>query len=209
MEGIEVFLSISNGDGDGNGDGYGYGYGYGNGDGNGDGYGYGNGNGDGNGDGNGNGNGILFINNKKTYKIDGVNTIVDKVLKNNLIKAIIVNKDLSFTTCFVAKVGNYFAHADTVEQAFKEANDKFESNLPIEERIKKFVEYFKKGQLYTIEEFSIAHNKLTGSCQMGRESFIKGLEDRIYTPLEFIDKTQNAYGGEKIKLLIPYYSTPS
>jgi hypothetical protein len=196
--------------GSGKGSGYGNGYGYGSGDGNGygDGYGNGDGNGDGDGNGSGSGSGILTINEGKVYKIDGVNTIIDKLIRNNLVKGRILNSDLTTTPCFVAKVGNYFAHADTVEEAFKEANEKFEDNLPIEDRIKMFVDQFKKDELYSIEEFSKAHNKLTGSCQMGRDSFIKGIESKKYTPQEFIEKTQNSYGGETIKLLIPYYEPP-
>ena len=179
MEGIDLFLSKNLGYGDGNG--------------------YGNGNGDGDGD------GLLTINESKVYKIDGVNTIIDKLIRNNLAKGRILNSDLTTNPCFIAKVGNYFAHSDTVEEAFKEATEKFEDNLPIEDRIKLFVNQFKPGELYSIEEFSKAHNKMTGSCQMGRDSFIKGIESKKYTPKEFIEKTKNSYGGETIKLLMPYY----
>jgi len=40
---------------------------------------------------------------------------------------------------------------------------------------------------------------------MGRDSFIKGVESKKYTPEEFIEKTQGSFGGETIKLLKPHY----
>ena len=48
------------------------------------------------------------------------------------------------------------------------------------------------------------HNKLTGSCEFGRNSFIKnhGINlDDMYSVSEFINITKNDYGSEIIRQL--------
>ena len=117
---IEEFLKIEigsgSGYGDGSGDGYGSGYGDGYGDGSGygsgsgsgygDGSGYGSGYGDGSGsgygDGYGDGSGLKAINNHRVYKIDDIPTIILSIHKN-IARGKIVNRDLTFANCYIAK----------------------------------------------------------------------------------------------------------
>jgi len=214
---IKEFLTIicGNGDGDGSGygdgdgSGYGYGDGSGYGDGDGSGYGDGDGNGNGNGDGSGNGNGsgygsgygILVINKQKIYDIDSTKTIITSI-KGNIAKGFILNNDLSLTKCFIVKIGNYFAHGETLKQALSDANDKYTENEPIENRITLFNNEFNRVDTYPVSLFSKWHKILTGSCEIGRNSFIKNINiNRKYTVDEFIEITENHYGGENIKLL--------
>ena len=96
--------------------GYGYGYGY--------------------------GDGVKEWNGQAVYNIDCVNTLIDSV-HGNYAKGRILNKDFTTDDCFIAKVdGRYFAHGDTLHNAFKDARNKAFQDLSEEERIEKFKETY-------------------------------------------------------------------
>ena len=198
MEKIEVFLSITDGYG------AGYGDGSGSGSGSGSGYGYGDGYGDGSGDGYGDGSGIPDkINNMQIHYVDNVPTIITHVV-GNIAKGFVVNDDLTMTPCYIVKHGNYFAHGATKEKAIEDLNAKIFSNLDVEEKLKKFLDVFELDKKYKGHEFYRWHNLLTGSCEMGREQFIKSNNlslDDDYTVNEFINICKNAYGSGIIKQL--------
>lgn len=235
MEELEKFLQVSDdGDGSGSGSGYGngngrgYGYGYGNGNcssigsGNGFssgsgfsfgnsyrfGYGYGEGFGEGNGDGSGSGYGygddIIEINGERVYQIDDIPTLIDKV-HSNYAKGRILNDDFTFTPTFIAKVGNYFAHGRTLRKARADAQEKYNENRPLSERIAAFrAEFpdFKKS--VDAQKLFDWHHILTGSCLQGRKEFCRnnGIDlNSQYTVNEFIELTENEYGGDIIKML--------
>jgi len=197
------------GNGNGNGDGDGYGYG----DGNGDGYGNGNGDGYGNGNGNGDGDGygIKSFNNQKVYIIDNVQTII-KSIKGNIAKGFILQSDLSLSPCFIAKGENHFAHGESIQEAVKSLQEKLLESLPIEDRIVKFKEQFSDiKKKYKAIDFYNWHFFLTGSCKMGRDSFIKdkgfNIEKDTFTVLEFINLTKNSYQGNIISQLETSYES--
>jgi len=131
------------GDGDGNGTDYGTGYGNSSGDGDGDGSGYGDGDGsgygyeDGEGDGNGYGYDLKSINKQSVYVVDDIETIITSI-KNNIAKGFIVQADLTLKPCYIVRVGDCFAHGETIKQAVKDAEIKALSNIPIEEKVEKF-----------------------------------------------------------------------
>ena len=192
---IIEFLKIEKNDGSGSGYGYGSGsgsgYGYGDGDGSGSGYGY------------GCGYGISKINDYDVYIIDRVQTIISNI-KNNYAKGFILRKDLTLEPCFVIKANNLFAHGKTLREAQVSLNEKLFEGSSTEERIDMFLDNFEKDKTYKGSVFFDWHNKLTGSCLMGRESFVRdnGLSvDDEYTVDEFINLTLNSYGGEIIKEL--------
>ena len=218
------------------GDGYGYGgrYGYGDGDGCGSGYGGGFGFGfrsnligglddgncskDGGGfsigygseDGSGEG-GDVSVMNIKTFKghivdyIDGVPTIITNI-HNNVASGFIIGFDMTLIPCYVAKAGNYFAHGKTLKDAVEDAEAKEMGEMPIEERIEKFIEVF--GSLnseHIGKEFYDWHHILTGSCRMGRDAFCKenGIDlTKKYSVRYFLNITKNSYGGDIIKQII-------
>jgi hypothetical protein len=191
------------GDGDGSGDGYGSGYGYGSGDGYGsdDGYGYGSGYGD--------GYGLKSLNNQKVNSIDEVPTII-KSVKNNIAKGFIVHNDLTLTKCFIAKGENQFSHGETLEDALNSLQEKLLLNKPIEERIEDFKTNFNNlTDEYQAKEFYKWHFLLTGSCDLGRKSFVNDkkidLENDKFSVLKFIDLVQNSYGSDIIRQLKESY----
>ena len=205
---IEQFLSVPGyGSGSGSGDGYGYGYGDGNGSGYGYGYGSGSGSGygDGNGSGFGNGNGVSMLNGERVYQIDDMPTLIDSV-SGNFAKGRILRSDLTTRPCYIAKVGNYFAHGDTLREAMADAQAKYNENRPLEERIADFNREFPdrdvKVEAARLFEW---HHVLTGSCLAGRKAFCEehGLNWKygFYSVNDFIRLTRDAYGGEAIQEL--------
>ena len=201
-----------------NGSGYrdGYGYGYGGYLGSGDGH--SNGSGDGSGvsegygsiDGSGEGGGadIYTI---KTFKghivdyIDCVPTIITNI-HNNVAIGFIIGFDMTLIPCYVAKAGNSFAHGKTLKDAVKDAEAKEMGEMPIEERIEKFIEVFgSMDSEHMGEEFYDWHHILTGSCRMGRDKFCKenGIDlTKKYSVRYFLNITKNSYGGDIIKRII-------
>ena len=232
-EEVERFLSVKTISGyccrlgSDSGDGFGIGCGYCNGSGYRDGYGYGHGGYSGCGDGhsNGSGDGSGFSNgfgsedgdgeggdvsvmNIKTFNghivdyIDGIPTIITNI-HNDVASGFIIGFDMTLIPCYVAKAGNSFAHGKTLKDAIKDAEAKEIGEMPIEERIEKFIEVF--GSLdseHIGKEFYDWHHILTGSCRMGRDKFCKenGIDlTKKYSVRYFLNITKNPYGGETIK----------
>ena len=203
------------GDGYGDGDGYGSGYGYGDGSGDGDGDGYGDGSGDGDGDGYGDGDGsgygygIPEFNGEKVWQIDSVATIIDHVHGNYAVGRIL-NSDFTLTPCYVAKVGDYFAHGDTLQQAFRDAEAKALENEPIEDRIKRFRQLYHDPDVkIPARELYDWHHVLTGSCETGRNTFARDhaidIDSQSFTVREFVTLTCNSYGSQAILQLAAAY----
>ena len=187
------------GDGDGSGDGSGYGSG----DGYGSGYGYGYGSGSGYGYGSGSGYGIKTFGNDTVYAIDGVQTII-KQIKRQVAKGFILNKDFTLEPCYIVKGNGYFAHGKDIREAQSSLREKIFEDMDSDEAIEKFLETFELDKSYKGTEFFEWHHYLTGSCLMGRESFVKnhGLDlEKEYTVAEFIELTENDYGSQVIKQL--------
>ncbi len=201
------------GSGSGSGSGYGFGFGDGSGDGSGSGYGSGDGSGFGDGDGSGDGSGsgygdgsgIKSFNGQRVYIIDGVQTLIEEA-HGNVAKGHILQSDLILTPCFIAKQGNLFAHGETLHKAHEALQIKLFEQYPEEVRIAKFKEQYpdfdKKIPAMELFEW---HNRLTGSCEMGRRSFARDhnidLDKDEFTVNEFIMLTENSYGGATIKKL--------
>ena len=213
---IKKFLAIDVGYGYGSGDGYGYGDGSGPGSGSGDGSGYGSGDdsgygyGDGSGPGYGDGSGIKEINGDKIYIIDNIPTILMSI-RENVAKGYILRSDLQLKPCFIVKENNKFAHGDTLRDAFISLQEKLYNGSTEEERIKAFKKKFPEYDVkYDNRDLFAYHHVLTGSCRMGRESFVsdKGLSlDGKTSIREFVELTKNAYGGDIIKKLPGAYAT--
>lgn len=154
---------------------------------------------------NGNG-GIILFNRKKVYLIDNTKTIITS-LKNDIAKGFIINDDLTLKSCFIVRNDYYYSHGTTLKEALKSLHEKTEINLPIEKRIENFKNQFKSFQFK--QKASLLydwHFKLTGSCKMGRDIFVKNhnidLKKDKFTILEFIELTKNEYNGNIVKMLL-------
>ena len=203
------------GDGDGDGNGYGNsngdGNGYGNGDGDGSGNGYGNGNGNGNGDGNGYGygNSLKRINKWPVYMIDDIPTIITHI-KGNVAKGYILEFNVYLRPCYIIKHGRYFAHGKTIRKAREAMEEKIYANMDTEEAIERFSAAFEEvDKPYKAKEFYVWHNRLTGSCEMGRKSFAVthgiDIDNDYMTVQEFIELTKDSFGGQVIRKLAEVY----
>lgn len=206
--------------GNGYGDGYGYGYGggysYGDGGGHGGGYdsGYGYGNGGSNGNSNGSGygcgdgNGIKEINGYTVYNADDIETIITSI-RGNIAQGFILEKNTKLVTCYIVKKNNKFAHGNTLHDAFMSLQEKLYDNSTEKERIEAFKRKFPSYDTkYNNRDLFVYHHVLTGSCRMGRESFVSsnGLSlDGKTTVREFVELTKNAYGGDIVKKLPKAY----
>ena len=208
MEKIKAFIEAGSGSGDGSGYGYGYGFGYGDGDGSGYGFGSGFGYGDGDGSGYGYGYGYGFgygiksYAGKDVYLLDGVQTIIAAVHRNTAVGYILGN-DLTLRRCYIAKGNGYFAHGDTLKGAVDALQDKIYVNLDTDEKIGRFITEVDADKKYPAKFFYDWHHRLTGSCEMGRKDFAMrngiDLDTDSFTVREFINLTENAYGGEIIR----------
>ena len=212
---LKINISSGSGSGSGygfgNGSGSGFGFGFDNGSGSGFGSGYGSGNGSdsgyGYGYGSGSGYGLKSINGLTIYTIDYVPTIIEQLVRG-VAKGKILNKDFTIEDCYVVKGHNKFAHGSTIQEAMRSLQEKIFENMDTEEAIQEFVKKFKKDKKYKGSTFYTWHHILTGSCEMGRNNFIKNHDinlNKMYSVKEFIELTENDYGGEIIKQLKEFY----
>ena len=212
-DGYGFGCGFGNGDGYGLGDGSGYGYGlgdgsgYGFGDGYGYGYGYGDGDGSGLGDGSGYGfgrdHGVKSFAGRLIFEIDDIQTAITHI-KDDIAKGFILNGDFTIDPCYIVKGNGFFAHGKTIREAQRALVEKYMEDMGEDEVIEKFMAEFEHGKKYKGTVFFDWHHYLTGSCLMGRESFVKnhGLDlDALYTVDEFISLCEDDYGGEIIKKL--------
>lgn len=213
-------------DGPGYGSGSGYGYNDGSGSGSGSGPDYGSVDGDGSGSGDGSGcgyvdgsgsgsgfrsrDGILSFCGQRVYQIDDVPTLVDHV-HGGVAMGRILREDLTTESCYIVKQGSLFAHGETLRAAMEALRDKLFEDMPEEERIAEFVKAHKWGKQYPSADYYDWHNRLTGSCDMGRSEFAKShgyrlTDDELLTVEEFIDLTEGSYGGDIIRRLREAYN---
>ena len=198
---------FGNGYSDGSGNGYsdGSGSGYGSGRGSGCGGGSGSGCGSGYGSGSGCGSGYGRVNQSEIYDIDGIQTAIHHI-RGNVAKGAILQPDLTFTPCYIVKNGNYFAHGETLEEANAALMIKVFNDMDIEDKIKAFKTKFEENIKYPNKLFFEWHNKLTGSCEMGRRQFAENhnidIENGVMTAAEFLQLTKDAYGGEVIRQIM-------
>jgi len=119
-----------------------------------------------------------------------------------------VNSDFTLTPCYIVRGNGCFAHGKTRKEAQEALQAKIFENMDTDEAIDKFLATFEKGKKYSGKDFFEWHHYLTGSCQMGRETFVRdqGLNlDDTFTVDEFIELCENSYGGEIIKQLKERY----
>ena len=148
----------------------------------------------------------------KVYMVDHVPTCIESVhISMSLSYAVGFTIENYSKRCptIVAKVAGYFAHGDSLREAVQAAQEKLLRNIPIEYRIKAFVELYPDiHQLVPNKKLFDAHHTLTGSCYFGRQQFCKGngidLESSM-SIADFIRWTCAEYGDEIIhKLAIAY-----
>ena len=192
--------------GRGSGSGYvdGYGYGHGSGSGSGSGYGHGSGSDYGYGSGYGYDNDCAIKNfcGERVFAIDDTPTII-RSAHGNLAKGFVLRGDFKLIPCYIAKHDNMFAHGETIQEAVVAVNKKVLKNMDSDKVIDKFFEHFKDlSKKYPARDFYEWHHYLTGSCEMGRRTFVQNggydIEHDRFTVHEFINITRHAYGKDVI-----------
>lgn len=154
--------------------------------------------------GSGSGLGLGSVNDQPVHYIDDVPTIITSI-HGNIAKGGIVKQDFTLRPCYIARVGDCFAHGDTLRDAVRDAAEKALQAEPVEERVARFrAAYPDYNKPVPCRELFDWHHILTGSCEAGRRQFCRnhGIDlDASYTVRYFIDITRDAYGGDVIKLL--------
>ncbi len=143
------------------------------------------------------------------YSVDDTPTIITNV-RGNIAKGYILRYNVFKEPCYIAKVGDCFAHGETAHQAYGDALAKALQNTPVEERIAKVKEQYPTlDTVVSHKELYKLHNILTGSCEFGRKEFAKAHdldpENGEMTMREFINLTSSAYGGDVIQQLKKTY----
>ena len=138
--------------------------------------------------------------------IDDVPTIIEHVRDSFAIGKMIMD-DFSLEKCYIARVGDFFAHGKTLKEAVRDATIKHSENMPEEERIAAFVkEHPELHKPYP--DLFVWHHILTGSCEAGRNAWCRshGLKPTDSITVEaFITGTKDDYGGSIIRNLAKHY----
>ena len=168
----------------------------------GSGYGYGSGS--------GYGSGIKSVNGETVYMVDGVQTLIRKI-SHGFARGALLNSDMTLTPCFIVKGGNKFAHGETLKKAVSALQDKLFEDMPEEKRIAAFIEaHPDKYSKIPARDLWAWHNRLTGSCEMGRNQFAADrgidIDKDEFTPLEFCEMCKGSYGGDVIRRLEEAYA---
>ncbi|MBR1725318.1 MAG: hypothetical protein IJ724_01485, partial [Muribaculaceae bacterium] len=142
---------------------------------------------------------------QRVHMIDDVPTIFNAV-RGNIARCSIMQQDWSLKPCWVARVGDCFAHGATVHDAWHDAQAKHTQRLPVKERIRMFNEQFPdRGKPVAVKTLYDWHGILTGSCRMGRNEFARehgiDIEHDSMSVNDFIKLTADSYGGDIIKKL--------
>ena len=158
--------------------------------------------GSGYGSGSGSGDGLKTLKGQSVDYIDGVPTILTRIV-GNVAKGFIVCADFSLAPTFVCKQGNMFAHGETLHKARDALLEKLFDDMPTEERIEAFCAEFKPGVKRSAKDFFSWHNRLTGSCEQGRIEFARqhdvDIDSDELTPEEFFALTRDSYGSSIIR----------
>lgn len=155
-------------------------------------------------------NGILSVDGRKIYIIDEIPTAIDNI-KGNIAIGKILQADMSWKQCYIARVGNSFAHGETSHEAFKDATAKDLVDMPFAVKIKRFKERFPSlDDTAQVSEFYNWHNTLTGSCKMGRKHWLNehgyNMDTDISTVRNFLEQTKNDYGSNVITKVLELYN---
>jgi hypothetical protein len=146
--------------------------------------------------------GLKTLNGQSVDMIDGVPTILTRII-GNVAKGFIVGPDFLLAPTFVCKQGNTFAHGETLHKAREALLEKLFDDMPTEERIAAFCKEFKPGVKRPAMDFFSWHHRLTGSCEQGRREFARqhdvDIDSDELTPEEFFDLTRNSYGSSIIR----------
>ena len=131
---------------------------------------FGSGYGFGGGSGAGDGADIKFFCGSPVYLIDRIPTIITAVF-GSYAKGYILEPCLTLTPCYIAKQESHFAHGKTLSEAVVAVAEKAFEDMPEEDRIAEFWKCHEKGVKYPARDLYDWHHRLTGSCEMGRNTF--------------------------------------
>ena len=176
----------------------------------GDGYGSGSGDGSGSGSGSGSGDGVIQYCGYPVYWIDDTSTLIYRV-RDNVAHGAILNGDLTFSDCVIVRDDAHFAHGKTLGEAMDALRDKTFDDMDEDERIDAFLEAFPDvDKPVPNRDLYDWHHRLTGSCTMGRDTFVRdrGIDmDGKTSVRDFLKLVRDSYGSEIIRAVEEKIST--
>ena len=154
----------------------------------------------------GGGSKITKYKNAEVFYIDDIPCIFISILGNVAKVNVISKTDFTESAAFIIKdeENGIFAHGGTIHEAREALIEKRLANMDIDERIAEFRKTFNDKDSYPAQVFFDWHHNLTGSCEFGRQEFVKNHNidmTRKFTVKEFIALCENDYGGDIIKKL--------
>ena len=150
---------------------------------------------------------IKAINGQQVCQIDNISTLID-VCHDAYAMGRILHSDLTTEKCFIVKQNGMFAHGKTLREARDALLEKLFDDMPVAERIEKFMESHDLHKRYPNRDFFSWHHRLTGSCLQGRTAFAQDhgiVLDGSMTTKEFLEMTKDSYGGDITRRTIKAY----
>lgn len=132
---------------------------------------------------------------KRVYRVDGIQCIFKSVHKDWAV----VEVDLlgERKTLFLAKLGGFISHGNSIREAFEQLQDKVVALIHYEENKALFMKRFPKmDKKYANSDLIRWHSKVFGACDEGTALFLK--EKRIpyfgkTTLVEFFDTIRGGF----------------
>ena len=142
------------------------------------------------------------------HYIDALPCVIRSIKRDVAMVDVIDVNSFETSQMFVAKHGGLFAHGKTIEDAMEAAQAKWAETRSIEDRMEEFKGHFKKGVEYDANLFYKWHSILTGSCQSGKDFWVKQQGFDLTNPMtvaQFFNLTKDVYGGNIIRQLMDRY----
>lgn len=153
------------------------------------------------------GSNIKTYNNRFVYYIDNRRIMFDQI-HGNFAKCTCINIDLTTYQVWLVKDFGVLAFGNTIKEAHHNAKLKSWQLIPIETRIKQFVETHPLDKEFSNKELFEWHDILTGSCMVGKYHFCRKNKidlNKQTSVKEFLLLVKNEYKSDIIQQIINSY----
>lgn len=144
---------------------------------------------------------------RDVYYVEDRQIMFDQI-HGNFAKVTIIQIDLTTYERWMVKYKGFFGFGKTLKDANKDARLNASREIPLEIRIKHFVDSHSLFEEYTGQELFDWHDYLTGSCKAGKYKFCRDNNvdfNKKYTVLYFLNLVKKSYKPEIIEQVIKQY----
>ena len=140
--------------------------------------------------------------------MDDVETLIYNVCRD-VAHGAILNGDFTLSDCVIVRDDRHFAHGKTLLEAMVALREKAFDDMDEEERISAFLDAFPDpDKPIPNKDLYEWHHRLTGSCKMGRDLFVKsrGIDLNGETSVRvFCELVKDSYEGDVIHKVMEGY----